>query len=124
MVPDCDDTATRPGRGETSAKVAKRRTSGRVLTTPMVLGPMRRRPSRRACSTRAASRAAPSAPTSAKPAEMTTRPRTRLRPHCSTTSGTCSAGTTTTARSMSSGTSRMVGWARTLATTSASGFTG
>ncbi len=124
MVPDCDETATRPGRGATSAKVATRRTSGAVLRTPMVLGPMRRMPSRRAWSTRAASRRAPSAPVSAKPAEITTSPCTRLRPHCSTTSGTWSAGTTTTARSMSSGTSRIDGWARTLATTSASGLTG
>ena len=124
IVPDCDDTATRPGLGATSAKVASSRTSGAVLTTPMVLGPMSRIPSRRAWSTSSALSPAPSAPVSAKPAEMTTRPCTRLRPHCSTTSATWSAGTTTTARSISSGTSRIDGWARTLATTSASGLTG
>ena len=91
-----------------------------VLTTPIVLGPMSRNPRRRACSRRAASRSMPSGPDSANPAEITTRPCTRFRPHCSTTSVICSAGTTTTARSISSGMSRIDGWARTLATTSAS----
>ena len=53
----------------------------------------------RACRTSSRWRSRPSGPLSAYPAETTTRPCTPCSPHSATTSGTCSAGTATTARS-------------------------
>ena len=123
-VPDCDETPMRPGRGRTPTKVASSDTSGAVLTTPMELGPTRRMPWRWASSTTPCSSSAPASPDSEKPALITTRPCTRLCAQSSTTAATWSADTHTTARSMSSGTSRIDGYERTLATYEALTLTG
>ena len=56
-------------------------TPGAVFTTPMQLGPTMRMPCARARRTSSRSASAPSGPVSAKPAEMTTRPRTRFVAH-------------------------------------------
>lgn len=108
-APDCDENPSRPRGGVNGANVAFIDTSGLVFTTPMQLGPTSRMPCRRASSTSSCSVPAFSESTSAKPAEMTTSPRTRFSAHWRTIAGTTSAGTQMTARSISSGTSRTVG---------------
>ncbi len=113
MAPDCANRPMRPGRGISGAREALRRTSGEVLTIPKAFGPMIRMPYARACRTRARWRSRPSGPLSAYPAEMTTRPCTPCSPHSVTTSGTCSAGTATTARSTGPSMSRTERWAGT-----------
>ncbi len=123
-IPDSESSDTRPRRGTTLAKVACKRTSGSVLMIPRQFGPTTRTPQERATRSTSASRAVPSAPSSLNPAERITTPYTCLRPHSSTTAATESAGTAITARSTSSGMSRMLGAARTVATWCALGFTG
>ena len=78
----------------------------------------------RTLSTRACWMARPSAPTSAKPAVMTTKALTPRAAHASTAPKTASRGTTMIARSTGSGRSRTLGYARIEPTTEAFGFTG
>ena len=94
---------TLPAGGKTGLKVAFSRTAGSVLSTPMQFGPTRRIPAARARSRRRRSTARPSAPVSAKPAVITTTPRTPDRAHSSIASSTAAAGTATTARSIETG---------------------
>ncbi len=96
-----------PRIGRNGANVAFIDTSGSVLTTPMPFGPTRRMPCSRACSTSSCS--TPALPRSANPALITMRPWTPFRAASRTTSATDAAGTVMTARSTSSGTSRIVG---------------
>jgi hypothetical protein len=70
------------------------------------------------------SRCTPSPPTSLKPALITTAAFTPFLPQSSSVWFTNFAGTTMTARSTASGTSAIVGYARTLCTTADFGFTG
>ena len=101
--PDWAKNPTRPRAGIIGARLALSRTSGSVLTIPRQLGPTTRIPEARADATSARSAARPSGPTSPKPPETTTSPRTRLRRQASTTPATSSAGTASTARSTSPG---------------------
>src|SRR5512144_1216350 len=123
-APDCDTNAAAPNGGIEGAKVALSDTAGSAFSTPMQFGPTMRMRWRCTISTSCRSAAAPASPTSLKPAEITTRPRTRLVPHCSATVGTCSAGTTITARSTGSGISRTDGYALIEWTLEALGLTG
>ena len=122
--PDCERNATGPRTGSTGANVAFMRTSGAVFTMPRQFGPITRMPLRRAVATMARSASLPLVPVSAKPAEMITTPNTCFCAHSSTTPGTRSAGTTTSATSTVSGTSRMLAYARTPATDTEVGLTG
>ncbi len=123
-APASEKNPARPLGGSASANVALSRISGAVLMTPRQFGPITRIPLARAVATSARSAARPAAPCSLNPPDMTTSPRTRLRAHSSITCATAGAGTASTARSMSSGTSLTVGDARTLATWLTSGCTG
>jgi len=122
--PDWLDMAMFPAGGMVGAKVPSIRTGGAVLRIPMEFGPTRRMLARRAISTSSSSARRPSSPVSAKPAEMTTSPRTPFSAHCSAISRTWGPGTTTMARSTGSGMSRRESYALTELTTAAFGFTG
>ena len=123
-APDCDEKATLPAGGQTGAKVASSCTSGSVFTRPRQLGPTRRMPKRRARRSTSSCSARPAGPTSAKPALITTRAWTPLRPQSSTASATWSLGTASTARSTGSGMALTAGKARTDCTTAAERLTG
>jgi hypothetical protein len=101
--PLCDKKPDLPGIALGGANVALRRTSAAVLSTPRQLGPTNRIPASRHTPTSSRCRRAPSAPISLKPAEMTSSARTPTEPHSRATGTTCSAGTTTTARSTGPG---------------------
>ena len=103
-APDWLTKPIEPGRAGVGAKVAFKRTSGSVLITPMQLGPTMRMPCSRTRSRTSASTAAPAAPVSAKPAVITTRPRTPASRQSRTTAGTAPLGTAIRARSIGSGT--------------------
>jgi len=90
----------------------------------MQFGPTIRIPESLTISSSLASSSAPSPPTSANPADITTIPRTPASAHWVTTSKTNLCGTTTKARSTSSGMSAMVGYALTDRTTRELGLTG
>src|SRR5215467_6593170 len=100
-APDWDTRPSDPGSAAPRAKVAFSPSAGRAM--PRQLGPTRRTPQRRAFSSSARSSFAPSAPTSEKPAVITTAERTPAFPHSSITSGTVLAGVATTARSTRAG---------------------
>jgi len=102
-APDCDEIASRPGRGRRVPSVALSATSGSVDRTPSELGPIRRMPWSRARSSSASWRARPSASRSAKPAETTTSARTPAVAASRATSSTSGAGTASTASSGVSG---------------------
>ncbi len=104
-APDWLTKPTVPGWAGVGAKVALSATPASVLITPMQLGPTMRTPATRTRSRTRRSSSAPLAPVSAKPAVITTRPRTPASMHSSTTPSTRSRGTITTARSIGSGTS-------------------
>jgi hypothetical protein len=123
-APLCDRNPTRPGGGYRVENVPFSRTSDAVFTIPMQFGPMIRIPYERARSTSSTCRAVPSPPTSLKPDEITTSPRTPFSPHSRVTSSTSGAGTTMNASSTSFGTSTIDGYAGTPCTTSAFGLTG
>ena len=123
-APLCDRNPTVPGSGVIDANVPFRATSGSVLITPMQFGPTSRIPHRRHTSTSSRCRLGPSPPVSPNPAEMTTSPRTPLRPHASATSMTNGALTAMNATSTGPGTSSIVGYAFTPCTAGADGFTG
>ncbi len=105
-------------------KVAFIETAGSALITPMQLGPIIRIPCPSTTSISRCSSDTPSPPTSRKPAVITMTPFTPTSPHASTAATAWSRGTTITARSTASGTSPMVGYARTERTEGARGFTG
>ena len=113
-----------PGGGMVGAKVALRRTAGTVFRMPRQFGPISRIPDSRQTSISSRWRSVPAAPVSAKPAEMTTTAGTPFAAHSRATALTAGAGTAITARSSGSGTSSIVGYARTDWTTSAFGLTG
>ena len=72
---------TLPRAGTVEAKVALSRTSGSVLITPMQFGPDHAHAvASRACAASCCSSAAPAAPTSLKPAVITTTPAHALAP--------------------------------------------
>ncbi len=102
-APDWLTKPTPPRSAGTGAKVALSEIAGSVLMIPMQLGPIMRTPARRTVSRSRASRSRPSSPTSAKPAVITTRPRTPLAMDSSTAAWTWRRGTTMTARSTGSG---------------------
>ncbi len=95
--------ATFPRDGTEEANVALSRTAGSVLITPMQLGPTMRMPCFLILRASRSSSSAPTGPTSLKPAVITTKPRTPLRPHSSMTRSTLSRGTAMMARSTGSG---------------------
>jgi hypothetical protein len=101
--PLCDRKPTGPGTARCGANVAFRRTCSSVLSTPKQFGPMIRMPASRHTATSSRWRASPSSPTSRNPAEITSSERTPFVAHSRATSITYSAGTTTTARSISAG---------------------
>ena len=124
--PDWEAKPIAPGSGWSAEKVAFMDTAGSVLMTPKQLGPTSRIPLAWASRTISRWAAAPSAPASAKPAEMTTRPADSLAAARGDDLGArAGAGTATTARSTSPGTSsigRPAGNARP--PSGAAGFTG
>ena len=124
-APDCEKNPIRPRPGITGDIEALNDASTAVLMTPRQFGPMTRMPSARAWVTRSACRRCPSGPISAKPALMTTSPRTSPRaPHSAATSSAAAAGTATTARCTGSGMSLTVAYAGTPWTSPlAAGFT-
>ena len=91
---------------------------------PIALGPISRMPPSRASRTTSSRRARPSSPASPNPPDTTTSPLTCFCEQARTTSATCAAGTTMTARSTSSGTSRTSAYARTDRMCGAEGLTG
>ena len=105
IAPDWLMTPILPFGGILRAKVAF---SGRaVFIMPRQLGPSSLMPPACALSTASRSSFLPSIPTSLNPAEMITAPATPRPASSDTVSGTCTAGTTITARSSGSGTSWM-----------------
>jgi hypothetical protein len=112
----------RPGSRNGEAKVATRR-EGR-WAKPWQLGPMMRSPVRSASSRRRACATRPASPTSAKPLLNTMAARTPLAAASSSDSSTRSAGTTTMARSTSSGIAPIEGKAGRPCTVARAGLTG
>ncbi len=102
-APDCEEIASRPGRGRSVPSVAFSATAGSVDRTPSELGPIRRMPWSRATSSSASWRARPSASRSANPADTTTSARTPALAASRATSSTSAAGTASTASSGVSG---------------------
>jgi hypothetical protein len=116
--PTATRSATLPEGREVGAKVASRRTAGSALSTPRQLGPTMRMPQRRSLATARLQRLP-------RPADLREaradhhHPPHALAPAAPPRSGTCAAGTTSTARSTSSGMSRRCAYARTDCTTAA-----
>jgi hypothetical protein len=102
-APDWEATASPPGAGVASAKVACSRTAGSVLSTPRQFGPTSRMPLARAMRTSSAWALRPAGPSSPKPDESTTAARTPIAPHSASTPATAGAGTAMTARSTEPG---------------------
>ncbi|BAA30626.1 149aa long hypothetical protein [Pyrococcus horikoshii OT3] len=98
--------ANGPGRTSVGPKVAFNFAG--VYTTPNMLGPSILIPYFLAVSTNCCSTFFPSSPSSPNPDEIIGATFTPFFPHSSTTSGTDFAGTTITAISTSSGTSKML----------------
>jgi hypothetical protein len=96
-APDCDTSATLPGRADVRANVAFRPSDGRIR--PRQFGPISRTPWRRATSSISSCSFFPAGPISAKPADSTSILGTPRAPASSTSPGTVRAGVTTTARS-------------------------
>src|SRR5579871_2764400 len=113
---------TEPGRAMVVANVAFKPVSGHI--TPRQFGPITRILAARASSSTCCSSAAPAGPTSLKPAEITTAPRTPVSPHSRMMPGIDGGGVTTTARSTGSGMSESDGYAFTPSTLARLGFTG
>uniref|UniRef100_A0A0S6YYH0 Uncharacterized protein n=1 Tax=Mizugakiibacter sediminis TaxID=1475481 RepID=A0A0S6YYH0_9GAMM len=100
-APDCVTSASPPGCGRATAKVAFRPTCGR--TTPKLFGPSRRTPPSRAMRSTRACRSRPLSSLSAKPPLSTAAAGMRARTQSPTTCSTASAGTAITARSTGRG---------------------
>ncbi len=112
----------RPGSRNGEANVATRR-EGR-WAKPWQFGPMMRRPVRSASARRRACAARPASSTSANPLLNTIAARMPLAAAPSSDSSTRSAGTTTMARSTSSGIAATEGKAGSPCTVAREGFTG
>ena len=121
-APLCEENPMFPGTGDREANVAFSRTA--VDEIPRQFGPSNRAPCARTRARRSRWRSSPSEPTSANPAEITQIARMPTSSADRTASRTASAGTHTTARSTSSGTSPMEPYPRTPATGSALRLTG
>ena len=88
-----------PAGGQVGAKVAFSDMAGSVLSTPRQFGPTMRMPEPRATAVSRCCARRPSSDASAKPAEITTAPRTPAAAQSSITPSTAAAGTATIARS-------------------------
>src|ERR1700694_3486466 len=112
-APDCDSSAKSPPgtRAESNERTLAAQKAAASFITPAVLGPQRATPDAPARAASESCRATPASPASAKPELNMTAAPTPAAAQSWTTPSTAVAGTTTQARSGTSGSEAMLGYA-------------